>query len=150
VSFATIRYAQEPPIVWRRDRMPTITVRGSVYDTTQPATVAQQLAPAMNALAKSLPAEMKLAIGGGVEESAKGEETIVAIVPVMPLAMTFVLMVQLQSMHKLFLVASVAPLGLIGVVAALSVSGSPMGFVAILGVVALIGIIIRNSAILVA
>jgi len=150
LSFATIRYAQEPPIVWRRDRMPTITVRGTIRDTTQPATVVQQLAPAMQAFTKTLPADMKLGIGGSVEESAKGEAPIVAIVPVMLLVMAFFIMVQLQSVQKLFLVASVAPLGVIGVVVALLVSDKPMGFVAILGIVALVGIIIRNSVILVA
>ena len=150
LSFATISYAQEPPIVWRRDRMPTITVRGTIGDTAQPATVVEQLAPSMNAFAKTLPTDMKLGTGGAVEESAKGEGPIVAIVPVMLLVMAFFIMVQLQSVQKLFLVVSVAPLGLIGVVAALLASGKPMGFVAILGIVALIGIIIRNSVILVA
>jgi len=125
-------------------------VRGTIGDTTQPATVVQQLAPAMNAFARTLPTNMKLGIGGAVEESAKGEGPLIAVVPVMLLVMAFFLMVQLQSVQKLFLVSSVAPLGVIGVVVALLASGKPMGFVAILGIVALIGIIIRNSVILVA
>ncbi len=84
-----------------------------------------------------------------MEEAAKGQGPIAAVVPVMLLVMAFFLMVQLQSVQKLFLVSSVAPLGLIGVVAALLPSGAPMGFVAILGILALIGIIIRNAVILV-
>jgi multidrug efflux pump subunit AcrB len=84
-----------------------------------------------------------------LEESAKGEAPIIAVVPVMLLIMAFFIMVQLQSFQKLLLVVSVAPLGLIGVVIALLSSGKPLGFVAILGVLALIGIIIRNSVILV-
>ena len=89
-------------------------------------------------------------MGGAVEESAKAQGPIVAIVPIMLLVMALCIMVQLQSFQKLFLVVSVAPLGLIGVVAALLLSGKPLGFVAILGVLALTGIIIRNSVILVA
>ncbi|HEY2244924.1 MAG TPA: efflux RND transporter permease subunit, partial [Xanthobacteraceae bacterium] len=86
--------------------------------------------------------------GGAVEESAKGQGPIAAVVPVMLLTMAFFIMVKLQSVQKMILVASVAPLGLIGVVAALFLSGKPMGFVAILGILMLIGIIIRNSIIL--
>jgi multidrug efflux pump subunit AcrB len=89
-----------------------------------------------------------VAVGGTVEESAKGEGPIAEVVPLMLFLMATVLMLQLQSFQKLFLVVSVAPLGLIGVVAALLISGQPLGFVAILGVLALIGIIIRNSVIL--
>ena len=89
-------------------------------------------------------------MGGAVEESGKAQGPIVAIVPIMLLVMALCIMVQLQSFQKLFLVVSVAPLGLIGVVAALLLSGKPLGFVAILGVLALTGIIIRNSVILVA
>ena len=148
LSFATLRYAMEQPIVWRRDRLPTITVRAAMGDATQPATVVEQLKPSIDAMAKSLPIGFKLATGGSVEESAKGQGPIAAVAPLMLLTMAFFIMVQLQSFQKMFLVVSVAPLGLIGVVAALLLSGKPMGFVAILGILALIGIIIRNSIIL--
>lgn len=148
LSFASLRYDLEQPIVWRRDRVPTITVRGTIRDATQPATVVEQLAPAIEAFAEGLPVPMKIATGGAVEESAKGQAPIVAVVPLMLLTMAFFIMVQLQSIQKMFLVVSVVPLGLIGVVFALLVSGKPMGFVAILGTLALIGIIIRNSIIL--
>jgi multidrug efflux pump subunit AcrB len=150
LSFATLRYALEQPIVWRRDRLPTITVRAAITDATQPATVVQQLDPAIKTYAAELPNQFKLEVGGAVEESGKGQGPLAALVPIMLIAMAFFIMVQLQSFQKLFLVASVAPLGLIGVVVALLGSGKPMGFVAILGTLALIGIIIRNSIILVA
>ncbi|KMO15030.1 efflux RND transporter permease subunit [Methylobacterium platani] len=149
LAFAKIHSDLEQPIVWRRDRMPTITVRAAITDATQPPTVVAALEPAMARFRAELPDGYDLATGGAVEESAKGQGPIAAVVPVMLLVMAFFLMVQLQSLQKLFLVASVAPLGLIGVVAALLPSGAPMGFVAILGVLALIGIIIRNAVILV-
>ncbi|KQO49596.1 efflux RND transporter permease subunit [Methylobacterium sp. Leaf85] len=150
LAFAKIRYDLEQPIVWRRDRLPTITVKATIKDATQAATVVAALKPEIEAFRKTLPAGYVLATGGEVEESGKGAGPIAAVAPVMLLAMAFFLMVQLQSIQKLFLVVSVAPLGLIGVVAALLPSGAPLGFVAILGVLALIGIIIRNSVIMVA
>ncbi len=109
-----------------------------------------QLAPALQAYQSRMPPDFKVAIGGAVEESAKGQGPIMAIAPIMLLTMAFFIMVQVQSFQKLFLVVSVAPLGLIGVVAALLLSNKPMGFVATLGILALIGIIIRNSIILMA
>jgi multidrug efflux pump subunit AcrB len=96
-----------------------------------------------------LPPDYSVAVGGTVEESAKAEQPIADVVPLMLFLMATVLMLQLQSFQKLFLVVSVAPLGLIGVVAALLLTNQPLGFVALLGVLALIGIIIRNSVILV-
>ena len=149
LSFATLHYGLEQPIVWRRDRAPTITVRATIADDTQPATVVKALKPAIDAFALTLPPEYLLETGGAVEESAKGQGPIAAVAPIMLLTMAVLLMVQLQSFQKLFLVVSVAPLGLIGVVAALLASHKPMGFVAILGILALIGIIIRNSVILI-
>jgi multidrug efflux pump len=149
LAFARIAYDIEQPIVWRRDRLPTITVSATVLDETQPATIVDQLKPSISAFAKDLPAGFRLATGGTVEESAKSQGPIAAVVPIMLLVMAFLLMVQLRSFGKLALVVSVAPLGLIGVVAALLGFGAPLGFVALLGVLALIGIIIRNSVILV-
>lgn len=148
-AIADISFGLEQPIVWRRDRQPTITLQATVLGDLQPATVVGELKPAVAKFAAALPANYTIAIGGTVEESAKGERPIVDVVPLMLFLMAALLMVQLQSFQKLFLVASVAPLGLIGVVAALLLTGQPMGFVAILGVLALIGIIIRNSVILV-
>jgi multidrug efflux pump subunit AcrB len=108
-----------------------------------------QLAPAIAEVAKKLPADYTIEAGGTIEESAKGLNSIVAVFPLMIMLMLVILMVQLQSFQKVFLVISVAPLGLIGVVLALLPTGTPMGFVAILGIIALSGMIIRNSVILI-
>ncbi|WP_114948087.1 efflux RND transporter permease subunit [Microvirga calopogonii] len=148
-AVATFHYELEQPVIWRRNRLPTITVRGSIADTTQPATVVQQLEPKVREFVRTLPAGYQVAIGGPVEESAKSQGPIAAVVPLMLFIMATILMVQLQSFSRLFLVVAVAPLGLIGVVAAMLPSGAPLGFVAILGVLALVGILIRNSVILV-
>ena len=148
-AIATVQYQIEQPIVWRRDRQPTITLQASVLGDEQPATVVNQLKPAVARFTAELPATYSIAVGGTVEESGKGERPIADVVPLMLFLMATVLMMQLHSVQKLFLVVSVAPLGLIGVVAALLVTGQPLGFVAILGVLALIGIIIRNTVILV-
>ncbi len=148
-ALAAIRYEFEQPIIWRRDRLPTVTIKASVRGDVQPATVVQRLAPDVQTVIDALPAGFKVETGGAVEESGKGQGPIVAVVPLMLLTMATVLMLQLQSFQRLFLVVVVAPLGLIGVVAALLPSRAPLGFVAILGVLALIGILIRNSVILV-
>ena len=105
--------------------------------------------PDIDTFAATLPVGYKVATGGTVEESGKAQGPIAKVVPLMLFLMATFLMIQLHSVQKMFLVASVAPLGLIGVVLALIPTGTPMGFVAILGILALIGIIIRNSVILV-
>lgn len=148
-ALATFRYELEQPVIWRRSRLPTVTVRGSIVDATQPATIVQQLDPKVQEFVRTLPAGYNVALGGPVEESAKSQGPIAAVIPLMLFLMATILMVQLQSFSRLFLVVAVAPLGLIGVVTAMLSSGAPMGFVAILGVLALIGILIRNSVILV-
>lgn len=148
-AIANFRYEIEQPVIWRRARQPTITLKSSIVDTIQPATVVKQLEKDIEKFTDDLPAGYKLAVGGAVEESSKSQGPIAAVVPFMLFTMATILMVQLQSFSRLFLVCAVAPLGLIGVVAALVPSGAPLGFVAILGVLALIGILIRNSVILV-
>ena len=149
LAFATVRYELEQPLVWRRDRKPTITIKAAVRDEIQPTDLVAQLKPTIAQFAASLPPGYSVATGGTVEESAKAQGPIAKVVPLMLFLMATFLMIQLHSVQKLFLVASVAPLGLIGVVLALVPTGTPMGFVAILGILALIGIIIRNSVILV-
>ncbi|WP_315721546.1 MULTISPECIES: efflux RND transporter permease subunit [unclassified Bradyrhizobium] len=148
-ALATLRYQIEQPEIWRRSRQPTLTLKASVIDQVQPNTVVDQLNPAITAFNAKLPAGYKVVTGGSVEESGKSQAPIVAVVPMMLFAMATILMLQLQSFQRLFLVFAVAPLALIGVVAALLPSGAPLGFVAILGVLALIGILIRNSVILI-
>jgi multidrug efflux pump subunit AcrB len=148
-QFATFEYAQAAPVVWRRDRVPTLTVQADVRPGILPQTVVTSLTPAVNALAKTLPASYTIAVGGTVEESKKSQASVIAVVPLMLLLMITVLMFQLQSFQLLFVVLSVAPLGLIGVVGALLLSGRPLGFVAILGILALLGMITKNAVILI-
>ncbi len=148
-AVAEFRYETEQPAVWRRGRVPTITIKASIGNAVQPATVVDQLKGELNAFVEELPTGYKVATGGAVEESAKGQGPILTVVPLMFFVIATILMIQLQSFQRLILVVAVAPLGLIGVVAALLPSGAPLGFVAILGVLALIGILIRNSVILV-
>ncbi|MCQ1570604.1 efflux RND transporter permease subunit [Neorhizobium galegae] len=148
-AVAKFRYELEQPMIARRDRIPTVTVKAAVTGSTQPATIVEQLKPEVEKFTKTLPAGYKVEVGGSVESSADAQGPIAAVAPLMLFAMATILMIQLQSFSRLFLVFAVAPLALIGVVAALLLSNAPMGFVAILGVLALIGILIRNSVILV-
>ncbi|MBA9033087.1 efflux RND transporter permease subunit [Rhizobium leguminosarum] len=148
-AVANFRYELEQPTIWRRDRQPTITVKAAVVGPTQPATIVDQLEPKVEEFQKNLPVGYKVEVGGAVESSAEAQGPIAAVAPLMLFAMATILMIQLQSFSRLFLVFAVAPTALIGVVAALLLSNAPMGFVAILGVLALIGILIRNSVILV-
>jgi multidrug efflux pump subunit AcrB len=148
-QIASVEYAQEYPIVWRRDRRPTVTVEADVVAGVQAATVVQAVGPKIEALNASLPYGYRIDIGGTAEESAKAQVSVAAVLPAMLVLMLTVLMIQLQSFSRLFLVLSVAPLGLIGVVGALLLANKPLGFVALLGVLALVGMIIRNSVILI-
>jgi len=148
-AVANFRYEMEQPVVWRRSRQPTITVKASIAGGVQPATIVSQMDNDVSAFREAMPAGYDVTVGGTVEESANSQAPIVAVVPLMLFAMATILMLQLQSFSRLFLVFAVAPLALIGVVIALLGSGAPLGFVAILGVLALIGILIRNSVILV-
>jgi multidrug efflux pump len=146
---ASVEYGQEYPIVWRRDRLPTVTVQADVAPGAQAATVAGTLAPQVAALNANLPNGYHVEVGGSVEESQKAQASVAAVLPLMLVLTLTVLMIQLQSFNRLFLVLSVAPLGLLGVVAALLLANKPLGFVALLGVLALTGMIARNSVILI-
>jgi multidrug efflux pump subunit AcrB len=148
-QFASVEYGQEYPIVWRRDRRPTVTVQADLEPGTQAATVVQALAPKISALNASLPSGYRIEVGGTVEESEKAQMSVAAVMPLMLILALTVLMIQLQGFNSLFLVLSVAPLGLIGVVGALLAADKPLGFVALLGVLALTGMIARNSVILI-
>ena len=148
-QFATFEYKQDFPLVWRRDRVPTLTVQADVRPGTLPETVVTALAPAIDAMARTLPRSYSIATGGTVEESQKSQASVIAIVPAMLLIMFTALMFQLGSFQRLLIVLSVAPLGLIGVVGALLLFGQPLGFVAILGILALIGMITKNAVILI-
>ncbi|MEA2817424.1 MAG: multidrug efflux pump, partial [Rhodospirillaceae bacterium] len=148
-QIASVEYGQEYPMVWRRDRLPTVTVQADLAPGTQAATVVQALAPQIEARNAGLPSGYQIEAGGTVEESSKAQASVAAVAPLMLVLILTVLMIQLQGFNRLFLVLSVAPLGLIGVVAALLLSGKPLGFVALLGVLALTGMIARNSVILI-
>jgi multidrug efflux pump subunit AcrB len=148
-QFASFEYTQDYPVVWRRDRIPTLTVQADVVPGALPETVINALSPAVDVLNKNLPEPYNIAVGGTVEESKKSQASVIAVVPLMLLIMITVLMFQLQSFQRLFMVLGVAPLGVIGVVAALLVSGRPLGFVAILGILALLGMITKNAVILI-
>jgi multidrug efflux pump subunit AcrB len=148
-QIAMFEYKQEYPLVWRRDRVPTLVVQADVVPGVQPSTVVQSVQPSIDKLAATLPPGYRIATGGSVEESAKGKASVLAVVPAMLLLVLTILMFQLQSFQRVMLVLSVAPLGVIGVVAALLAAQAPLGFVAILGVLALVGMIARNSVILI-
>jgi multidrug efflux pump subunit AcrB len=148
-QFASFTYDQEQPLIWRRDRVPTLTVQADVRPGVLPATVVDKLTSTIAELNKTLPRPYRIALGGVVEDSARAQASVVAVVPAMLLIMFTVLMVQLRSFSRLFIVLSVGPLGLIGVVGALLLSGRPLGFVAILGILALLGMITKNAVILI-
>jgi multidrug efflux pump subunit AcrB len=147
-QFASFDYEQEYPLIWRRDRMPNLTVQSDIRPGMLPEEVVSALTEPIAELSRSLPAGYAIAVGGTVEESAKSQASVLAVVPIMFLIMLTVLMFQLQGFQRLLIVLSVGPLGLIGVVGALLASGRPLGFVAILGILALLGMITKNAVIL--
>ena len=148
-ELAQFQYDLDEGYVWRRGRLPTITVQAEPLPGLQPAFVHQQIAGAIEELSKSLPAGTLVETGGTVEKSAQSNTALIAQFPLMITLMLTALIVQLGSFRRMFMVISVAPLGLIGVVTALLTTSTPMGFIAILGIIALAGMIIRNSVILV-
>ncbi|SFL29319.1 efflux RND transporter permease subunit [Lysobacter sp. cf310] len=148
-QIATLEYGFEEGIIWHRDRQPTITVRADIYDGTQPATVMGQISPTLDELRAQLPYGYAINVGGSVEDSARGQNSIIAGVPLFVFAVFTLLMLQLRSFSRSFMVMLTAPLGLIGVTLFLLVFRVPFGFVAMLGTIALSGMIMRNSVILV-
>ncbi|MBI3222348.1 MAG: efflux RND transporter permease subunit [Nitrosomonadales bacterium] len=139
----------EEGLIWRRNRLPNMTVLGDMADKTQPATVTAQMNLALEPIRAKLPVGYRIETGGSVEESAKGETAIKAVMPLMLVGVITLLMMQLQSISRTVIVLLTAPLGLIGVTLALLVFQVPFGFVANLGFIALAGMIMRNSVILV-
>ncbi len=145
---ARIEYGHEEPILWRRNRDMSITVRGDVVDGVQAPTVTNEIWPRLQPLIQKMPPGYRIEIGGAIEESAKGNASLAAVAPVMILIMLTLIMIQVRSFAKLFLVFASAPLGIIGASLALNISGLPFGFVALLGLIALSGMDMRNSLIL--
>ncbi len=144
-----IHYGHEEPILWRRNRDMSITVRADVVDGVQPPDATKAIWPKLADIRAKLPAGYRLEIGGAVEESEKGNASLAAMFPVMALAMLTLLMLQLQNFSRLILVFLTAPLGIIGAALGLNLFNKPFGFVALLGLIALAGMIMRNTIILV-
>jgi multidrug efflux pump subunit AcrB len=148
-QIARIVYEHEEPIVWRRNRDMLITVRADVRDGVQAPDVTSRIWPRLADLRAALPAGYRIEMGGAIEESTKANASIAAVFPVMIFVMLVIVMVQLQDFTRLGLVMMSAPLGLIGASLALNLAGAPFGFVALLGLIALSGMDMRNSIILV-
>lgn len=148
-SLVKLTYGTEQPLIQQRNGMPTVTVKAAVATSDQPATIVEALRKRVDDFAWDLPASIRIENGGTVESSAESQQPIAAVVPLMLLLIAVIVMAQMQSFRLTFIVFAAAPLGLIGVVAVLVPFRVPMGFVAILGVLALVGILIRNSIILV-
>jgi multidrug efflux pump subunit AcrB len=146
---AKLSYEFEEPILWRRNRDLVLTVRSDVIDGVQAPDVSNEVAPKLKSIKDALPFGYRIETGGSIEESAKANVALVAVFPVMIIAMLMLLMIQLQSFSRLALVFVTAPLGLIGATGALLISSRPFGFVALLGLIALAGMIMRNTVILV-
>ncbi len=148
-QLARIDYGHEEGVVWRRDRLPTMTVRANVYGDIQAPTVTSQIEPALQPLRAELPFGYRIDTGGAVEDSERGQASVQAGMPLFVVVVLTVLMLQLKSFQRVLLVVLTAPLGLIGVTAFLLLFDKPFGFVAMLGTIALTGMIMRNSVILV-
>ncbi len=148
-QIARLDYGLELPTLWRRDRTPMLIARGDIADTTQAPVATAEIAPAVARIAAALPPSYRIETAGAAEEAAKGQASVNAVMPLMVIVMLALLMVQLQSFRQVVMVVLTAPLGLIGVAVALLATGAPFGFVATLGFIALAGIIMRNSVILV-
>jgi len=148
-QIARLNYEYEEPILWRRNRDTVLTVRGDIVDNLQAPDVTNEVLPKLATIKAALPSGYRIETGGSIEESVKANAALVVVFPVMALAMLALLMVQLQSFSRLALVFVTGPLGLIGATGALLVSHRPFGFVALLGLIALAGMIMRNTVILV-
>jgi multidrug efflux pump subunit AcrB len=148
-QIVTFDFQQENPLIWRRDRAPTLTVQADPAPGLTAETAVAALAPAVATVSASLPPQYRIDTGGTVEESAKSQGSVFARVPLMLFLMITLLMIQLQSFSRTLLVLSIVPMGLIGIIAALLIFGKPLGFVAILGILSLLGMIARNAVILV-
>ncbi len=146
---ATLEYGFEEGVIWHRNRLPTVTVRADIYGTAQPATLVGQIEPTLASIRAELPSGYLLETGGTVEDSARGQRSVNAGMPLFLVVVVSLLMVQLRSFSRTALVFLTAPLGLIGVTLFLLVFRQPFGFVAMLGTIALAGMIMRNSVILV-
>ena len=148
-QIARLESSFEDGILWRRNREPTVTVRADIYADIQPPEVVAQLAPQIAEIQARLPTGYRIVVGGTVEDSGKGQASVNAGMPLFLIAVFTVLMIQLKSFSQSVMVLLTAPLGIIGVASFLLLFGQPFGFVAMLGTIALLGMIMRNSVILI-
>lgn len=148
-QIATLEYGFEEGIIWHRNRLPTVTVRADIYDKSLPASLVAQILPTLEPIRAELPSGYLLDVGGTVEDSTRGQKSVNAGVPLFIVVVLTLLMLQLKSFSRTAMVFLTAPLGLIGVTLFLLVFRQPFGFVAMLGTIALSGMIMRNSVILV-
>jgi multidrug efflux pump subunit AcrB len=148
-QIARINYEFEEPILWRRNRDLVLTARGDIVDGVQAPDVSNQVWAGIKPIKDALPPDYRIETGGSIEESVKANSALVAVLPAMLVVMLALLMIQLQSFSRLALVLVTAPLGVIGAAGALLLTNQPFGFVALLGLIALAGMIMRNSIILV-
>jgi multidrug efflux pump len=148
-QIAEIEYGFEEGVIWHRNRLPTVTVRGDIYGAIQPATVVARISPELDPIRAALPPGYLLETGGTVEDAGRGQDSVNAGLPLFLVVVFSLLMLQLKSFSRALLVFLTAPLGLIGVVLFLLVLRVPFGFVAMLGTIALSGMIMRNSVILI-
>jgi multidrug efflux pump len=148
-QIATLVPTFEEPVLWRRNRDMALTVRADVVDGVQGPSATSKIMPTLKNLIEALPTGYRIEVGGATEETKKSDTALFAVFPLMFVVMLFFLMLQLQSFSRMWLVFLTAPLALIGVVPALLIFNAPFGFVALLGVIALGGMIMRNAVILV-
>jgi multidrug efflux pump subunit AcrB len=148
-QIAKVEYSHEESILWRRNRDMAITVRSDVVDGAQAPDVSNAVWPKLKDIREHLEPGYRLEMGGAIEESQKGNSSLAVLFPVMGIVMLTLLMIQLQSFSRLALVFLTAPLGIVGTSLALNLTGAPFGFVALLGLIALAGMIMRNAVILV-
>lgn len=146
---ATLEYGFEEGVIWHRDRLPSVTVRADIYGKHQAVDVVREILPQLQSVRDSLPDGYLLDVGGTVEDSTRGQRSVVAGMPLFLLVVLSLLMIQLRSFSRSVMVFLTAPLGLIGVTLFLLLFNQPFGFVAMLGTIALSGMIMRNSVILV-
>jgi multidrug efflux pump len=147
-QIATLQLTNDDSIRWRRNRIPTITVQADVANGAQGNDVEAALWPKIGALSRTLAPGYRIDLGGSLESSNKSQKAISAVMPLVIVIVLFLLMIQLQDMRKMALVLLTAPLGIIGVAAIMLGFRIPFGFVALLGTIALFGMIIRNAVIL--
>ncbi|MFB0963006.1 MAG: efflux RND transporter permease subunit [Pseudomonas sp.] len=146
---ATLEYGFEEGVIWHRDRLPSVTVRADIYGKHQAVDVVREILPQLQSVRDRLPDGYLLDVGGTVEDSTRGQRSVVAGMPLFLLVVLSLLMIQLRSFSRSVMVFLTAPLGLIGVTLFLLLFNQPFGFVAMLGTIALSGMIMRNSVILV-